>query len=278
MNCQFESEFRRRMMSSLERIYYYELGLNDWKERAELRIKGTHGRKIAEILKGVIALKNKRVLDVGCGWGELVVSSNLHGAEAFGIDLDKELVEISKLRAKIYDVDEGNFVISVGENIPFIKNTFDVVACIDVLEHVQKPAKVIKEMLRVLKPEGVCFIRGPNYLRPYEPHYKMFWIPLLPKSFAKGYLILRGKKTDFIEHINYVTPFSILKILKSLNVSIKNLAEEEIMKKINNINSIDSKKWRLIVKVINFFHISSFFLKIFVLLNRGIFYMVVKHH
>ena len=272
MNSQLEIEFRRRIMNNLKRYYCYELGLIDWKERAELRIKGIHGSNIVERLEGLIAWKNKKILDIGCGWGEFVVSSNFRGAESFGIDPDKELVKISKLRAKIYIMNEGKFVVSVGENIPFIENAFDVVTCVDVLEHVEKPTKVIKEMLRVLKPKGVCFIGAPNYFRPYEPHYKILWIPMLPRCFAKIYLVLRGKKPDFIEHINFVTPLSILKILKRFNVRIYNLGEEGIMEKTSNIDNINSKKWRFVIKIINFFGI----LKTFAILYSHIFFMVEK--
>lgn len=209
--------------------------------------------------------------------GGLAVFSSLQGAKTFGVEPREESLKISKLRAKVYNKDkECCFIKGVGENLPFIDNTFDIVTCIDVLEHVKNPSRTIEEIIRVTKPKGFCFIFSPNYLRRYEAHYKIFWIPLLPKSLAKCYLKFRGRNPHYIEHVNYTTPPLIFKALKQFRVRIRNLEEEIFKEKIDNVENIHSQKWRLLIKSLNSFHLTFILLKIYVLLFGKIFYVIRK--
>ena len=125
-------------------------------------------------------LKNKRILDVGCGKGG-VIACALKGAEAVGFDFDEREIDIAKRRAESYNL--GNVSISHGdgENIPFKDNYFDLVMAMSVLEHVKDLEGVIKEMVRVTKPGGYCYVTTPNPIFPREGHYKVFYIPYMPK-------------------------------------------------------------------------------------------------
>jgi len=104
--------------------------------------------------------ENSRILDVGCGYGEYIKLYKDNGLIANGIDIDKEAVKQNK---------EGIF--ASAEEIPFKDNFFDVVSCIDVLEHVDNPEIVIKEINRVLKKDGGLILSVPNYNFPftYDP-------------------------------------------------------------------------------------------------------------
>ena len=57
----------------------------------------------------------------------------------------------------------------------------------------------------------MCSLEAPNYLWPIERHYRIFYPPLIPKAIGKLYLKLRGKNTEEIKNINYVTPRVIFK-------------------------------------------------------------------
>jgi len=249
---QLETEFEERMKENLKKMYHDQLGLKDWRLRAEKRIKGEQANDLIELLERYIGLKNKKILDVGSGWGEFVASANLHGATAFGIEPDEEEIKLSKTRLMIKKLDNTVFM-GIGENLPFKDNIFDIVCCYSVLEHVQNRTRVIEEMLRVLKIGGFCHVIVPNYLFPREAHYKIFWIPFLPKKLAKIYLMLRGKPISFLEHFNYIAPYSILRDFQKSNVEIRNITEERI----RNPNLINSKRWRIIAKVIKHFHLPS---------------------
>lgn len=249
---QLETEFEERMKENFKKLYHDQLGLKDWRLLAGKKIKGEQANDLIELLERYIGLENKKILDVGSGWGEFVASVNLHGAKAFGIEPDEEEIKLSKMRLMIKKLDNTVFM-GVGENLPFKDNIFDIVCCYSVLEHVQNRTKVIDEMVRVLKKGGFCHITAPNYLFPREAHYKIFWIPFLPKKLAKFYLMLRSRPTSFLEHFDYITPYSILRDFQKLDVEIRNITEERI----RNPNLINSKRWRIIAKVIKHLHLPS---------------------
>ena len=81
------------------------------------------------------------------------------------------------------------------------------------------------EMMRVVKKDGCIFIQAPNYLRPIERHYKISYIPLMPKRIAKMYLKLIRKPSEFIDSINYVWPGKIKRML----INVKNIEINEIV-------------------------------------------------
>jgi len=101
--------------------------------------------------------KGKKALEVGCGGGILCEEIALMGFDTAGIDPSSHSLEIAKSHARNsglnIDYSEGT-----GESIKFPDQSFDIVFCCDVLEHVRDLPKVISEISRVLKPGGVfCF-------------------------------------------------------------------------------------------------------------------------
>lgn len=96
----------------------------------------------------------KRALDIGCGGGILAEEFARVGCKVTGIDPSKPSLEAAREHAKKagFDIE---YKVGIGEDIPFDDETFDMVYCCDVLEHVSDLEKVIKETARVLKREGV---------------------------------------------------------------------------------------------------------------------------
>ena len=94
------------------------------------------------------------ILDVGCGGGILTEEIAKMGFIPTGIDPSEQSLNIAVKHAK-----ESNLKIKyekgTGENLPFQNNSFDVVFCCDVLEHVRDLPKVISEISRVLKNGGL---------------------------------------------------------------------------------------------------------------------------
>lgn len=242
-----KGEYYAKIRKNLMQYYSEELGLSDVERRIEKRINRERGKYRIDKLDKLINIQNKKLLDVGSGWGEYVVEAYERGAIAYGVDPDAELLEISNLLIG----KRGIFRKGYAEKVPFEDNSFDIVICCDVLEHVNDPRESIREMMRVLKEGGSLYLLVPNYLYPREAHYKIRWVPLMPKSIAKIYLRLLRRNPSFIESINYITPLWLLKELKRYDVLIRNLTMEEMSKNWNNKSIVK----KLALKIIMFFHI-----------------------
>lgn len=110
-----------------------------------------------------VNLKSKRVLDVGCGGGILAESMARRGADVLGIDLaDKSLkvAELHKLEAGVGNVNYR--LVSAEQLAGEQQNTFDVVTCLEMLEHVPDPAQTIQACADLCKPGGWLFFSTIN--------------------------------------------------------------------------------------------------------------------
>lgn len=99
----------------------------------------------------------KDVLDLGCAGGFMAEALERRGARVTGIDPAAEAIEAARAHAQSEGKDI-RYDVGVGEELPYDDASFDVVVCVDVLEHVEDLQKVAHEVARVLKPGGVlCF-------------------------------------------------------------------------------------------------------------------------
>lgn len=112
-------------------------------------------------------MKNKKVLDVGCGYGEYLQLYQKRGFKVTGIDIDKKAIKDVK-NAKYGSV----------TNLPFKNRSFDIINCIDVLEHVYDEEKSFSEISRVIKKGGILIMTVPNASFPitYDPINKLLSI------------------------------------------------------------------------------------------------------
>lgn len=117
----------------------------------------------------VEALRGKRLLDLGCGYGGRTVFYAASGAEAFGIDPHEPAIESARAFAADSGV-EADFKVGRGEDLPFEDSSFDLVLSFDVLEHVQDPAAVFGEIARVTRPGGEIWLVFPSYLGARSAH------------------------------------------------------------------------------------------------------------
>ena len=157
-----------------------------------------------------VSLAGKRLLEVGSGVGVTVaVARRDMGIEAFGIEPgDEEFegtlkVSWDLLRAAGVDPDVIRY--GVGEAIPFEDQSFDLVYTTNVLEHVDDPARVVSEIVRVLKPGGYAQITVPNYGSWWEGHYGILWLPHMPAWAGKIYVFMLGRDPAFIDTLRLVT-------------------------------------------------------------------------
>ena len=102
-------------------------------------------------------LNGKRVLDVGCGGGILAESMAQRGAEVTGIDMAEAPLAV----ARLHQLESGvnvDYRQSTAENLVDSEAaSFDIVTCLEMLEHVPDPASVVKACSQLVKPNGHLF-------------------------------------------------------------------------------------------------------------------------
>lgn len=166
-------------------------------------------------------LKDKKVIDVGCGGGILAESMAQRGASVTGIDMGKAPLQVARLHKHESGVEVDYQQITAEEMAAQHAGEFDVVTCMEMLEHVPDPASVIKACAQLVKPTGTVFfstinrnpksyllaIVGAEYLLRMLPkgthHYEKFIKPSELTSWART----AGLNTQELTGMTY-NPFS----------------------------------------------------------------------
>jgi SAM-dependent methyltransferase len=104
-----------------------------------------------------------RVLDAGCGSGRTLVELADYG-EVTGIELNDEAAELARDRGL------GEVVVGRLEELPWDDGTFDLITCLDVIEHVPDDVGALRELLRVSRPGGWLLVTVPAYQALWSLH------------------------------------------------------------------------------------------------------------
>jgi len=109
-----------------------------------------------------VTLKGKRVLDVGCGGGILSESMAEKGANVVGIDLGEKALKVAQLHSLESGVPVDYRLIAVEKLAEEEAGTYDVVTCLEMLEHVPNPASIVAACAKLVKPNGHVFFSTIN--------------------------------------------------------------------------------------------------------------------
>ena len=109
-----------------------------------------------------VSLSGKSVLDVGCGGGILSESMAQKGAIVTGIDLSEKALKVAQLHSLETNVNVDYRLIAVEQLAEEKQASFDVVTCLEMLEHVPDPASVVKACAQLVKPGGHVFFSTIN--------------------------------------------------------------------------------------------------------------------
>jgi SAM-dependent methyltransferase len=199
-----------------------------------------------------VAISDSRILDLGSGVGSFVVACRRRGLRAFGLEPDRigQGAKITSIQIARERLVTPVFVSGVGERLPFPDACFDLVVMNQVIEHVADQTIVVREAARVVREGRVIYVACPNYLRFYEPHYKIFWMPLLPKVLGRIYLRLRGRSPAMLNQLTYTTNGRLRKLLTELgpDYTVLDLHREQFLKKRSGAG-FAARSTRLVVKL-----------------------------
>lgn len=107
-------------------------------------------------------LEGKKILDIGCGGGILSEALAARGAEVTGIDLAELSLKVAKMHLHESQLEVDYQMISAEEFAQANAGTFDLITCLEMLEHVPDPASVVNAAASMLKSDGNLFFSTIN--------------------------------------------------------------------------------------------------------------------
>ncbi|MHB9111382.1 MAG: class I SAM-dependent methyltransferase [Thermoleophilia bacterium] len=187
-------------LAPLKGTYIYDAICRDYLEKT-----GTTSKTYADWLRRVIPFlvkqyklpANPRIIDFGCGTGELTTLMNCLGYSAVGVDVHETHLKLARILAEENGLPDSTFVLSSEQCLPFDDNSFDIITLFVVLEHLNDNVmnQILPEIWRVCR--GVVYILVPNKLQLTDNHTGLAFVPWMPHWIASAYIKLRGKKYQY---------------------------------------------------------------------------------
>jgi 2-polyprenyl-6-hydroxyphenyl methylase/3-demethylubiquinone-9 3-methyltransferase len=141
---------------------FAELAEKWWDESGEFKPLHIINPIRADYIASKVDLLEKNVLDVGCGGGILAEALHDSGAKVTGIDAAGPGIKIAQMHAKEKNKSITYFELTAEELLNTSEEKFDIVTCLEVLEHVPDPELLVKTCIDLLKPEGLLFLSTIN--------------------------------------------------------------------------------------------------------------------
>lgn len=170
-----------------------------------------------EFIAARAALSGRRALDVGCGGGLLCESLARAGAEVTGIDLAPGMIEVAKLHAAEGGLAIDYRVTGADELLRESPAGFDVVTCMEMLEHVPDPGAMIATLARLLRPGGALFVSTLNR------NLKSFLLAIVGAEY-----LLRLIPPGTHEYERLILPSELARWARAAGLSLSELAGIEL--------------------------------------------------
>lgn len=141
-------------VDSAEIAKFEALATRWWDEESEFKPLHEINPLRTNYIDGLVHLAGKKVLDVGCGGGILAEAMAQRGADVTGIDMGQANLNTAKLHALESGVNVDYQCIAVEQLAEQQPDSFDVVTCLEMLEHVPDPLSIIQACSKLVKPGG----------------------------------------------------------------------------------------------------------------------------
>ncbi len=148
----------------------------------------THFDHLQSLVPG---LSSKRILDLGAGRGGFLIGLAKQGISAKGVEYSDTYIKEAKERAEnegvVIDVVQG-----AAEALPFTEGSFDFINACEVIEHVQSPELMLREIHRVLVSGGAAYVSVPNRFGMKDQHFHLYGVNWVPRAWSDTYISLFG--------------------------------------------------------------------------------------
>jgi ubiquinone/menaquinone biosynthesis C-methylase UbiE len=167
-----------------------------------------------------ITPKETQVLEVGCHTGVFAMTLANRYMNWTGVDIDQHALQQAVSSVATKELNNVIFLSANAEDLPFANNSYDLVICNHIYEHIPNPEKMLSEISRVLRPGGICYFSAGNRFALIEPHHRVLFLSWFPKSISNFVLTIKYKrKTKYYEThfsrrklFNLLSPYSKVEI------------------------------------------------------------------
>ena len=209
--------------------------------------------------KRIVEIKNSgRILDIGCGKGIFLNYMRKFGWDVFGIEISPIVIKYAKENFNL-DILMGSL-----EEHKFSSHFFDVITLYDVLEHLPHPFHTLKEIYRILKPDGLLVFSVPNIYSWQAKIFKTKWVHLdIPRHFflfnreflfkmlntEKQWNIIKVKNFSFNDIFGWIQ--SILNCIFPAENIFSNIMKSNKISSISIYSKIQFKIYHLVKVTVN---------------------------
>ncbi len=192
----------REKFETRKNKYFFQALINFWKPSIEdgniplwmeyALATNERGRDIASTVEKYTQIKDATYLDAGFSYGGCIVAFAEKKAACYGFEIDKDIFTIAKENFKDNHIHPDIYIKNI-EDMPDGKfeKFFNIITCNNVLEHVDDPAQVIRNISSMLYYRGIAYFEIPNrYYPPFvleDEHTSLFAITLLERDEALVY-------------------------------------------------------------------------------------------
>lgn len=165
-------------------------------------------RMIVPWLDNATLLKNKRILEIGCGTGSSTIALAEQGAQITGIDIDEGALLVAKERAKVYGVDAEFRVLNAQDMLDtFHTDKFDIIIFFACLEHMTITERLssLRDAWKMLPTGGLLVaLESPNRLWYFDGHTSLLpFFHWLPNELAFAYSKFSSRENFHESYIDY---------------------------------------------------------------------------
>ena len=163
-------------------------------------------------IKENIDLENKSLIDVGCGGGLLCENLTSKNTKVKGIDMSNEAIKIAKAHQSLNNLNIDYQKISLEELIKESKRKYDVLTCLELIEHVPDPEKLIQDCIKITKKNSELFFSTLNR------NLISYLVSIIGAEYIFN-ILPRGTH----DYKNFIKPSEFCSLLRKNSLEIKNI-------------------------------------------------------